>query len=58
MLQGELSMPVDLAMISDSLLLRVQHEVSFRTVRDVVNQVATIALASSVAYLRWTLVSG
>jgi hypothetical protein len=55
MLQGELSMPVDLAMISDSLLLRVQHEVSFRTVRDVVNQVATIALASSVAYLRWTL---
>jgi hypothetical protein len=58
MLLGELSMPVDLAMVGDSLSLRVQHEVSFRTVRDVVNQVATIGLASSVAYLRWRLAAG
>jgi hypothetical protein len=52
MLLGELSMPVDLDAIGESLLRRVQHDVSFRTVRDITSQVATIGLASSVAYLR------
>jgi hypothetical protein len=54
MLLGELAMPVDLAAIGNSLLQHVQHDVSFRTVRDITSQVATIGLASSVAYLRWT----
>jgi hypothetical protein len=57
-LLGEFSMPVDLATVSDSLSLRVQHEVSFQTVRDVVSQVAAIGLASSIAYLRWTVLAG
>jgi hypothetical protein len=57
LLVGELAMPVDLATISDGLMRRLEHEVSFHTVRDVTNQVATIGLASSIAYLRWTLMA-
>jgi hydroxymethylglutaryl-CoA reductase len=52
MLLGELNVPVDLATIGDSLVRHVQHEVSFQTVRDITIQVSTIGLASSVAYLR------
>ena len=57
LLIGELSMPVDLATVSDSLMLRLEHEVSYQTVRDITTQVAAIGLASSIAYLRWTLMA-
>jgi hydroxymethylglutaryl-CoA reductase len=57
LLVGELSMPVDLATVSDGLMLRLAHEVSYRTVRDITTQVAAIGLASSIAYLRWTLMA-
>ena len=50
-------MPVDLATVSDSLMLRLEHEVSYQTVRDITTQVAAIGLASSIAYLRWTLMA-